>query len=102
LQELLLNVYEEYKKYCERHRRDVNQVTGGGLLQVKKSEIVTGRRPQVQPLPNTFVPQQQYQTGQGQFNNQTFNNQFQFYQQETFAPKQSNSNAFNSSNQFMK
>jgi hypothetical protein len=58
LQELLLNVYEEYKKYCEKHQKDISQVSGGGLLQIKRSEIVTGRRPQVQPLPNTFTPQQ--------------------------------------------
>jgi len=23
LQELLLNVYEEYKKYCEKHHKDI-------------------------------------------------------------------------------
>jgi hypothetical protein len=55
---LLLNVYEEYKKYCEKYHKDITQVTGGGLLQIKKSEIVTGRRPQMQPLPNTFTTSQ--------------------------------------------
>lgn len=63
LQELLLNVYEEYKKYCEKHHKDIAQVSGGGLLQIKRSEIVTGRRPQVQPLPNTFTPQQPFSGG---------------------------------------
>jgi hypothetical protein len=71
LQELLLNVYEEYKKFCEKHHKDISQVSGGGLLQIKRSEIVTGRRPQVQPLPNTFTPQQYpmgYQYPQSSFN----------------------------------
>lgn len=58
LQELLLSVYEEYKKYCEKHRKDITQVITGGLLQIKKSEIVTGRKPQMQSLPNTFTPAQ--------------------------------------------
>lgn len=57
--DLLLNVYEEYKKFCERSRRelrivDPNAVMVNGVLQVKKNEIVTGRRTAVQPLPNTY------------------------------------------------
>lgn len=51
-QELLFNVYEEYKKYCEKHRRELRIADPGaqtinGVLQVKKNEIVTGRRTQV-------------------------------------------------------
>jgi hypothetical protein len=58
-QELLLNVYEEYKKYCEKQRKelrivDANAVAVNGVLQVKKNEIVTGRRAAVQPLPNLY------------------------------------------------
>ena len=59
-QELLLNVYEEYKKFAEKHRRelkivDLSAVFLNGVLQIKKTEIVTGRRATVQQLPNTFV-----------------------------------------------
>jgi len=48
-QELLLNVYEEYKKFAEKHRRELKIVNPGavflnGVLQIKKTEIVTGRR----------------------------------------------------------
>ncbi len=48
-QELLLNVYEEYKKFAEKHRRelkivDPSAIITNGVLQVKKNEIVTGRR----------------------------------------------------------
>jgi hypothetical protein len=59
-QELLLNVYEEYKKFAEKHRRELKIVDHGavflnGVLQIKKTEIVTGRRATVQHLPNIFV-----------------------------------------------
>ena len=59
-QELLLNVYEEYKKFCERQKRELRIVDEkgnlvvNGILQIKKSEFVTGRRAQVQPLPNMY------------------------------------------------
>lgn len=54
-QELLLNVYEEYKKYCEKLKRDLKVVNAtdptativNGMLQIKKTEIVTGRRTQI-------------------------------------------------------
>lgn len=52
-QELLLNVYEEYKKFFERQKRDLRiidekgNLVPGGVLQIKKSEFVTGRRAQV-------------------------------------------------------
>ena len=54
-QELLLNVYEEYKKYCEKLKRDLQMVSStdpnaiivNGMLQIKKTEIVTGRRTQI-------------------------------------------------------
>ena len=62
-QELMLNVYEEYKKYCEKLRRDLrvvsmtdpNAVIVNGMLQIKKTEIVTGRRIQIQPLNNIYT-----------------------------------------------
>ena len=62
-QELMLNVYEEYKKYCEKLRRDLrivsmtdpNAVIVNGMLQIKKTEIVTGRRTQIQPLNNIYL-----------------------------------------------
>ena len=59
-QELLLNVYEEYKKFAEKHRRelkivDSNAIITNGVLQVKKNEIVTGRRTAVQQLPHTLA-----------------------------------------------
>lgn len=61
-------MYEEYKKYCEKLRRDLkvvqitdpNAVVVNGMLQIKKTEIVTGRRTQIQPLPNTFDAKQPY------------------------------------------
>ena len=56
IENLLLNVYEEYKKHCERQRRDIKPVNPGGILQIKKYETVTGRRTQIQPLPNVFTP----------------------------------------------
>ena len=55
IEQLLLNVYEEFKKFCERSKREIKGVSGGGgILQIKKYESITGRRTQVQPLPNTF------------------------------------------------
>jgi len=61
-QELLLNVYEEYKKHCEKSKRDMrvtsiadpSAIVLNGLLQIRKTESITGRRPQIQPLPNTY------------------------------------------------
>lgn len=44
IEQLLLNVYEEFKKHCERHRKDIKSVNGSGILQIKKFETVTGRR----------------------------------------------------------
>lgn len=52
---MLLNVYEEYKKFCEKQRRDIKIVGQGSVLQIKKNETVTGRRSQVIPLPNTYA-----------------------------------------------
>jgi hypothetical protein len=51
-QELMLNVYEEYKKYAEKNKHNLRLVPAtdpgaviiSGLLQIKKTEIVTGRR----------------------------------------------------------
>ncbi len=48
-QELLLNVYEKYKKVAEKHRRELKIVDHSavflnGVLQIKKTVIVTGRR----------------------------------------------------------
>ncbi len=51
VQELILNVYEEYKRYCEKTRRDPKCD-----LQVKKLETVTGRRGVQQLPPNVFSP----------------------------------------------
>lgn len=59
-------MYEEYKKYCEKLKRDLrtisstdsNAVIVNGMLQIKKTEIVTGRRTQIQPLNNTYPVQQ--------------------------------------------
>ena len=47
IEQLLLNVYEEYKKHCERQRRDIKPINPGGILQIKKYETVTGRRTQI-------------------------------------------------------
>lgn len=47
IEQLLLNVYEEYKKYCERHRKDIRPAINSGILQIKKVESVTGRRTQI-------------------------------------------------------
>lgn len=50
VQELVLQVYEEYKKYCEKHRRPLisglvaKDALVGGYLNVKKHESITGRR----------------------------------------------------------
>lgn len=43
-------MYEEYKKYAEKSKKnlrivDSNAVVLNGLIKVKKSEIVTGRKP---------------------------------------------------------
>lgn len=51
LQELLLNVYDEYKRYCDKHRK---HMAGKGPLKIKKSEIVSGRRPQ--QAQSSFMP----------------------------------------------
>lgn len=62
VQELILQVYEEYKKYCEKHKRDITyglvstEYTNGGYLSIKKHESITGRRSQVQPMPSSFNP----------------------------------------------
>ena len=58
IEQLLLNVYEEFKKFCERNKRDIKASSGGGILQIKKFETVTGRRSQVQPLPNQYTKNQ--------------------------------------------
>ena len=55
IEQLLLNVYEEFKKFCERHRKDIRPTNGSGILQIKKSETITGRRTQIQPHMNTFT-----------------------------------------------
>ena len=47
LQELLLNVYDEYKRYCEKHRKNTQHVNRPPL-EIKKSEIVSGKRPTAQ------------------------------------------------------
>ena len=51
VQELIMNVYEEYKRYCEKARKEPRIE-----LQIKKIETVTGRRsvPNAPPVP--FVP----------------------------------------------
>ena len=52
-QELLITVYDEYKRYCDKLRKPVRQVhatdpqaqiDAKGCLVVKKSEVVTGQR----------------------------------------------------------
>jgi len=47
VQELLLNVYEEYRKFCEKQKKDPSRHNRGGVLQIRKNETVTGRRGQV-------------------------------------------------------
>ena len=54
VQELILNVYEEYRKFCEKHKKDLRSTNGGGVLQIRKNETVTGRRGQIQPMPSTY------------------------------------------------
>jgi hypothetical protein len=56
-QDLLTNVYEEYRRYSERSKKaqrivDPNAVIVNNMIQVKKTEIVTGRKTAPQ---NTFV-----------------------------------------------
>jgi len=51
VQELIMNVYEEYKRYCEKMRKDPRFD-----LQIKKIETVTGRRSVPQPPPQPFTP----------------------------------------------
>lgn len=46
-----MNVYEEYKRYCEKMRKDPRFD-----LQIKKIETVTGRRSVPQPPPQPFTP----------------------------------------------
>lgn len=58
MQELLLNVYEEYKKFCEKQKRDIRIVGDGSVLQIRKNETVTGRRSQVMPLPHSYSSMQ--------------------------------------------
>lgn len=48
-QDLLANVYEEYRRYSEKSKKalrivDPNAVIVNNLIQVKKTEIVTGRK----------------------------------------------------------
>ena len=49
VQELIMNVYEEYKRFCEKNRKEPRQE-----LQVKKIETVTGRRSVPQQPPQIF------------------------------------------------
>jgi hypothetical protein len=49
VQELILNVYEEYKRFCEKTKKEPIKD-----LQIKKVETVTGRRSVPQPPPTTF------------------------------------------------
>jgi hypothetical protein len=56
-QDLLTNVYEEYRRYSEKSKKalrivDPNAVIVNNLIQVKKTEIVTGRKISTQ---NPFV-----------------------------------------------
>ena len=46
-----MNVYEEYKRYCEKMRKDPKFD-----LQIKKIETVTGRRSVPQTPPQPFTP----------------------------------------------
>lgn len=46
-----MNVYEEYKRFCEKNRREPKFE-----LAVKKIETVTGRRSVPQNPPHIFVP----------------------------------------------
>lgn len=54
IEQLLLNVYEEFKKHCERNRKDIRSTNGSGILQIKKFETVTGRRTQIQQPHYTY------------------------------------------------
>jgi hypothetical protein len=59
--DLLTNVYEEYRRYSEKSKKalrivDPNAVIVNNVIQVKKTEIVTGRKPAQQ---NAFVPNPQ-------------------------------------------
>lgn len=51
VQELIMNVYEEYKRFCEKNKKEPKPD-----LQVKKIETVTGRRSMQMPPPNQFTP----------------------------------------------
>jgi phage host-nuclease inhibitor protein Gam len=51
VQELIMNVYEEYKRYCEKNKKEPRQE-----LSIKKIETVTGRRSVPQQPPQIFTP----------------------------------------------
>jgi phage host-nuclease inhibitor protein Gam len=51
VQELILNVYEEYKRYCEKNKKEPTKE-----IQIKKVETVTGRRSVPQTPPKVFQP----------------------------------------------
>ena len=72
-------MYEDFKKHCERTKKDIRSNNGGGILQIKKFETITGRRTQIQPLHNTYQVNQPSGTAQqslagGQANQQSFSN----------------------------
>lgn len=46
-----MNVYEEYKRYCEKNKKEPKQD-----LTIKKIETVTGRRSVPQQPPQVFNP----------------------------------------------
>jgi hypothetical protein len=46
-----MNVYEEYKRYCEKNKKEPRQE-----LSIKKIETVTGRRSVPQQPPQIFTP----------------------------------------------
>ncbi len=52
VQELIQNIYEEYKRFCEKGKKDLNKD-----LHIKKAETVTGRRSLYQPPPSNFSSQ---------------------------------------------
>ena len=72
--DLLTNVYEEYKRYSEKSKKvlrivDPQAVIVNNLIQVKKSEIVTGRKPSNQSQ-NTYVSNPQTAPTHNSYGNQ--------------------------------
>lgn len=86
VQELILTVYEEFKRFCEKSKREPR-----ADLAIKKTETVTGRRSVPQQPPQVFQAQPGYRSAYQQYNAGLYGDRFAQSQygfaQQQFVPR---------------